>query len=342
MNNKKNKALSKNIAFTLVELIVVITILAILWTIAFISLSWYSQSSRDSVRISDMASMKSTLEYFNIDNGKYPVSTDAVDVTYSWAIVWSQWTFGEVTTTNINKLDRIPTDPLTSSKYTYSVTASRNNYLISGVLEWDEYLSMYLATNTYAGNTTWYALVSWSYNWFTAKALSWTTCNMISVPTLIANDLSNPDVLTIINSGSLVYNWYKNLPSSYWSAKFNLNWWFSFTPNNVIAYSDTWSCSDLLSGSSYTARIQLLKWIQDAYSGTILKDNPELSSIINSTIDVNTPSEVVKNLAWIYVNNNLWWAVAVTWASSITTSWSTSTGSVCILDSGQLDTCTLQ
>lgn len=37
----------KNIkAFTLVELIVVITILAILWTIAFISLQWYTRDAR--------------------------------------------------------------------------------------------------------------------------------------------------------------------------------------------------------------------------------------------------------------------------------------------------------
>ena len=45
-------------AFTLVELIVVITIIAILWTIAFISLQWYSKSSRDSKRISDIQNIK--------------------------------------------------------------------------------------------------------------------------------------------------------------------------------------------------------------------------------------------------------------------------------------------
>ncbi|MDP2090240.1 MAG: type II secretion system protein, partial [Candidatus Gracilibacteria bacterium] len=44
MKNKK--------AFTLVELIVTIIILAILGTIVFISLQGYSQTARDSVRIS--------------------------------------------------------------------------------------------------------------------------------------------------------------------------------------------------------------------------------------------------------------------------------------------------
>ena len=48
-------------AFTLVELIVVITILAILWTIAFISLQWYSKDARDSIRISDVSNMKTSL-----------------------------------------------------------------------------------------------------------------------------------------------------------------------------------------------------------------------------------------------------------------------------------------
>ncbi|MDP2090837.1 MAG: prepilin-type N-terminal cleavage/methylation domain-containing protein, partial [Candidatus Gracilibacteria bacterium] len=73
--------LQKQKAFTLVELIVVITILAILGTIAFISLQGYSQNSRDSVRISDVSRMKTTLELFHLDAGKYPSPTEGLDVT---------------------------------------------------------------------------------------------------------------------------------------------------------------------------------------------------------------------------------------------------------------------
>ncbi|MDD3144850.1 MAG: type II secretion system protein [Candidatus Gracilibacteria bacterium] len=47
----------KNLAFTLVELIVVITILAILGTIAFISLQGYTSESRDSKRLSDITNI---------------------------------------------------------------------------------------------------------------------------------------------------------------------------------------------------------------------------------------------------------------------------------------------
>lgn len=48
--------------FTLVELIVVITILAILGTIAFISLQGYSQDARDSKVTSDVRSLASAIE----------------------------------------------------------------------------------------------------------------------------------------------------------------------------------------------------------------------------------------------------------------------------------------
>lgn len=118
----------KQKAFTLVELIVVITILAILWTIAFISLQWYSQNSRDSVRISDISTMKSALELFNLDAGKYPNPTAWVDITLSWAIVWNQGTFWETVEANVDKLDKIPFDPLTDTHYTYSVTWNRNKF----------------------------------------------------------------------------------------------------------------------------------------------------------------------------------------------------------------------
>ena len=47
--------------FTLVELIVVITILAIIWTIAFISLQWYSSDARNTKRESDLASLSSAI-----------------------------------------------------------------------------------------------------------------------------------------------------------------------------------------------------------------------------------------------------------------------------------------
>ena len=117
--------------FTLVELIVVITILAILWTIAFISLQWYSKSSRDSVRISDLSAISSSLELFNVAAWKYPDVTDSYDVTFSWSVAWSQWIFWENTFKNVDKLDKIPLDPLTWRNYSYSITSTKDQFQLS-------------------------------------------------------------------------------------------------------------------------------------------------------------------------------------------------------------------
>ena len=78
--------------FTLVELIVVITILAILWTIAFISLQWYTRDARDSWRITNLSKINRYLEVFKIDNYlAYP--DDYVELRASWTVILFQWNF---------------------------------------------------------------------------------------------------------------------------------------------------------------------------------------------------------------------------------------------------------
>ena len=60
--------------FTLVELIVVITILAILGTIAFISLQGYSQDARNSKVTSDIRTLVSSVET-GVTNGDFTLAT---------------------------------------------------------------------------------------------------------------------------------------------------------------------------------------------------------------------------------------------------------------------------
>ena len=91
MSNKKNpdkleKCLKKKKTwFTLVELIVVITIIAILWTIAFISFQNYTKNARDGVRISDINSLKKNLELFITEKWFYPAPDNGTNITYIWA-----------------------------------------------------------------------------------------------------------------------------------------------------------------------------------------------------------------------------------------------------------------
>jgi prepilin-type N-terminal cleavage/methylation domain-containing protein len=70
--------------FTLVELIVVITILAVLGTIAFVSFQGYAVQARDSTRISDLTVMKKALELYKVQQDSYPSPSEtSFNVSYS-------------------------------------------------------------------------------------------------------------------------------------------------------------------------------------------------------------------------------------------------------------------
>lgn len=85
--------------FTLVELIVVITILAILWSIAFISLQWYSADARNSKRTSDLSSLTSGIttnlaQWQSLLNFVTPVTGNQVtslSIAWTAASVWSDY-----------------------------------------------------------------------------------------------------------------------------------------------------------------------------------------------------------------------------------------------------------
>lgn len=76
--------------FTLVELIVVITILVILGTIVFLNLGGFQGNARDSLRISNLTNLKKGLDMFQVRNGVYPKPESAIDITASGVVLGYQ------------------------------------------------------------------------------------------------------------------------------------------------------------------------------------------------------------------------------------------------------------
>ena len=134
MNSKKTKA------FTLVELIVVITILAILWTIAFISLQWYSKDARDSTRLADLKSIEKALEFQLLKGSKIPQPDDFVEITASWTIISYQWYAWDGVLWKIS-VHWKGKDPLDDIYYTYLTDTNFSNYQLMWFLEWWELIS---------------------------------------------------------------------------------------------------------------------------------------------------------------------------------------------------------
>lgn len=78
--------------FTLVELVVSISILAVLATIGFLSVTGYSSSARDGSRVSDVVNLSKSLDFAHIQSGSYPMPDNAFSVTYSGGVLWYQGT----------------------------------------------------------------------------------------------------------------------------------------------------------------------------------------------------------------------------------------------------------
>ena len=131
----------KQSAFTLVELIVVITILAILWTIAFISLQWYSAQSRDAVRISDIWNLARVLELSRIKWETVPKPENSIQLTASGTLIGYQWEAWKDTLSILWMFNGWK-DPLEETFYTYSTNDKLTKYQVLWFLETGEQISM--------------------------------------------------------------------------------------------------------------------------------------------------------------------------------------------------------
>jgi prepilin-type N-terminal cleavage/methylation domain-containing protein len=123
--------------FTLVELIVVITILAILWTIAFLSFQWYNRSARDSVRTSDIKNIEKWLWVMIVKSWIIPTPDDnKISITSSWVLIWYQWYAWKQVQNAIWMSTNWWKDPIDWNYYTYSTNANKTKYQLLWLLEW--------------------------------------------------------------------------------------------------------------------------------------------------------------------------------------------------------------
>jgi len=263
----------KKSAFTLVELIVVITILAILWTIAFISLQWYSRDARDATRTADLWNIKTSLELFSLKTWKYPSPDNFSTITYSgWTEdVWYQWVVWDIVTTNLKSLNEKPLDPLTNDPYTYSVTNSYKEYEVLALYEWSVAYNP-IINQTNAATTTLTPKIVWNYNWVFVRTNNY----IIPTPSIvIAEPLLTwtPLPLTSSNIKSLVMTNGINIPKNSLTQTntWNLN-------INLKVY--TWS---ITSSSSTWAMISAVQQIQQAYTWTTISTQENIAYILNQT-----------------------------------------------------------
>lgn len=106
--------------FTLIEVLVAVTIVAVLVSIGVVSYGSVNKRSRDAKRKGDVEQLRSALEMYRADNGYYPNTGSG-----SWADA-----SGLSTALVSTYLPAIPSDPKTTQTYRYKATnPSAGNYL---------------------------------------------------------------------------------------------------------------------------------------------------------------------------------------------------------------------
>ncbi len=288
MNKKKQ-------AVTLVELLVVISLLIILWSIWFFTLSSYLQTIRDSNRVVEFENIESSLGSYMVRKWLYPNPTDWVGIVYSGWLVWTQWTFSN-DISNIIWYSEDVLDPLTKNFYTYSVKNNQKSFSIAWVLE-DipelAYNNNTITWNNSTGDKYNTALVWWNYNGEIISVQSGSINFILALPSIVSTDIiSSIDLVDIVDNNKLVYNNFTNLPSSYLWSRYTLDNNIDFLLNNLLV--KTWSISDLKQTSN---QIDLLQDIYNAYSGSILWDNISVSKIDPNDLFYSGAPNKIKILA---------------------------------------------
>lgn len=118
----KNNFLKKQSGFTLLEILVTISIIALILSLGIVSYNQVFITSRDSTRKSDIQIISNALEQYKSNTGNYPSTLE-----------------------NISKyLNPIPQDPQTKQNYVYSASPSAclettenpcTSYVLSTTLE---------------------------------------------------------------------------------------------------------------------------------------------------------------------------------------------------------------
>jgi prepilin-type N-terminal cleavage/methylation domain-containing protein len=138
------------LAFTLVELIVVVTILAILATIWFVSYSSYLTGVRDTNRLAQLVSISDGLELYRTRND-LPLPDDNVEVQTNGTTIAYQWYVWSNTLETID-FTKGGKDPKDDQYFSYYLTKDRKYFQLMAFLEEEENITAHhrLITTTNA------------------------------------------------------------------------------------------------------------------------------------------------------------------------------------------------
>ncbi len=165
--------------FTLVELVVVITIIAILSTVWFYNYTQHLDSARDGVRNTDISSLQSALSLYQKQRWVYPFPGNKFEIQNGSYVVAYQGKMD--TSVALSTAESVPLDPKIKVPYTYATSTNRKEYELAATLE-------------ASGQPK--ALLKWTY-----KSVAKNT-----LPTITLAATANIDISTGTNADFFIFN----------------------------------------------------------------------------------------------------------------------------------------
>ncbi|MDO8341341.1 MAG: type II secretion system protein [Candidatus Woesebacteria bacterium] len=121
--------------FTLVELLVVISLIGVLATLIFANLNAARERARDAVRKSDLRNIQTALRLYYNDNAGYPSNSGYNIIGCGSGASPVSCVYGEAWTRDVTYMNILPDDPLSSQGYSYLGVAGNESYTLSACLE---------------------------------------------------------------------------------------------------------------------------------------------------------------------------------------------------------------
>lgn len=258
------KSRTKMSAFTLVELLVVITILAIISAVAYTNFSWTTDKAKNSKKISDLASIETALQTFNQDKNYFPMPSEydasknvwwyswtitaQASNTFSWSKIWDQ-------------IDSVSGSLIRWGWIVYQSWAATTQVWAKWVIDWTvlskQYLSQELLDPSLKDIKVWNAWVfkdywigKYTYSVYAKPAVhaSWNTTDKLwqaynvaitltdDQKTYVTKIIGNFDSSTCVNCpDTLIWTWSTSLMD--WSI---WNWSWAESADQWIPYPIAW------------------------------------------------------------------------------------------------------
>ena len=313
----ENKMHKNKKAFTLVELVVVVTILAVLWSIVFISMQEYSANSRDSVRINDLSNLETSLWVYEVNSWRFPLPSSSTWVTYSWELLWTQWFFWEEPFRILWNISKIPKDPLFDIEYNYSVLHNNTKFQLFSILErWIYSNANFLINDTYA---FWLndvvSYVIWNYASRDVLVKDDNNCTLVSAPSLNINNLPSDWKLDLLSDYNFTYASSENIPSNYLNKIDNI---ITPTTFKIKEVQNGCSVDNIDELNLYISKISLLyqQLVWNSLFNEVIYDFNTISfrrwaidSLIDNWISVNSDliNEVMNPSLWHIFRDTFTW-----------------------------------